>query len=507
MTRWMGDFLAHVAIYGISRPKLPETPEAYKCATKEEKKDVPHFNQRLDLLSWVLYLLVLFYLFHTGYWTAHLASYFSWEFGCENNLTTTYASFQDRVNDSGRRWSAAQSDLESDYRRDLATSGLHHEARGRDGGGVGGGGSIAGINSGTLRKRSLERRRDSGASPVGRASSSAREEERRKVLEIEEERLRREREVQLRRNAAIGRSNSRVNRVGMISQGLGPKSRSRQLLDDHDSQYSGHSSSSAMRKDPIKVNRVEPPNRIIRVKRNPSNAASANGALNSGVRSTLNRKKMPGSVTSSINSSESEQGSQGAGGSNANAQRSVFLHAACVADIPTPAEKRIPPPRALSAESRENLNRNATQGTGVGSAQSNLKNSKKISRSISLLAPWKPRNVQRNQEIHYNNGAMFNGGGAASGKPPRPPPVARRSATMQRDKKSASSSDLLQSDPIIPPPQAPPSPEMPMVIGEQRSGIRAANGASGKPSSKVSRSVSMPKDSRLAGWFKKRKRV
>lgn len=414
---------------------------------------------------------------------------------------------QDRVNDSGRRWSAAQSDLESDYRRDLATSGLHHEARGRDGGGVGGGGSIAGINSGTLRKRSLERRRDSGASPVGRASSSAREEERRKVLEIEEERLRREREVQLRRNAAIGRSNSRVNRVGMISQGLGPKSRSRQLLDDHDSQYSGHSSSSAMRKDPIKVNRVEPPNRIIRVKRNPSNAASANGALNSGVRSTLNRKKMPGSVTSSINSSESEQGSQGAGGSNANAQRSVFLHAACVADIPTPAEKRIPPPRALSAESRENLNRNATQGTGVGSAQSNLKNSKKISRSISLLAPWKPRNVQRNQEIHYNNGAMFNGGGAASGKPPRPPPVARRSATMQRDKKSASSSDLLQSDPIIPPPQAPPSPEMPMVIGEQRSGIRAANGASGKPSSKVSRSVSMPKDSRLAGWFKKRKRV
>ncbi|XP_059089545.1 uncharacterized protein LOC131885497 isoform X2 [Tigriopus californicus] len=424
--------------------------------------------------------------------------------------TLSYTFIQDRVNDSGRRWTAAQSDLESDYRRDLATSGLHHEARGRDGGGGGGGGgSIAGINSGTLRKRSLDRRRDSGASPVGRASSTAREEERRKVLEIEEERLRREREVQLRRNAAIGRSNSRVNRAGLTSQGLGPKSRSRQLLDDHESQYSGHSSSSAMRKDPIKVNRVEPHNRIIRVKRNPSNAASANGALNGGARSTLNRKKMPGSVTSSINSSESEQGSQGAGGSNANAQRSVFLHAACVADIPTPAEKRIPPPRALSAESRENLNRNATQGTGGGPPQSNLKNSKKISRSISLLAPWKPRNVQRNQEIHYNNGAMFNGGGGggASGKPPRPPPVARRSATMQRDKKSASSSDLLQSDPL-PPPQSPPSPEMPMVIGEQRSGVRAAtNGAGGKPSSKVSRSVSMPKDSRLAGWFKKRKRV
>ena len=57
---------------------------------------------------------------------------------------------------------------------------------------------------------------------------------------------------------------------------------------------------------------------------------------------------------------------------------------------------------------------------------------------------------------------------------------------MSRDKKFASSSDLLQDEQeVVVQPQPSPS----------------------KTSSRVSRSVSMPKDTRLAGWFKKRKRV
>ena len=54
--------------------------------------------------------------------------------------------------------------------------------------------------------------------------------------------------------------------------------------------------------------------------------------------------------------------------------------------------------------------------------QSTLKNSKKISRSISLLAPWKPRPVQqRFTELHYDNGNIYGMGGGTAGKPPRPP--------------------------------------------------------------------------------------
>jgi hypothetical protein len=57
---------------------------------------------------------------------------------------------------------------------------------------------------------------------------------------------------------------------------------------------------------------------------------------------------------------------------------------------------------------------------------------------------------------------------------------------MTKEKKFASSSDLLRDEGVV------------VVAPLQEP----------KPvSSKVSRSVSMPKDTRLAGWFKKRKRV
>ena len=383
---------------------------------------------------------------------------------------------------------------------------------------------------------------------MGRSPSSAREEERRKVLEIEEERLRREREIQLRRGASnagqVNRSASRASRVGG-GQVLGPRSKSKTMVavDDHDSQYSGHSSStSVMRKEPvggapIKVNRFDQ-NRIGgRVKRSTSNATNTTVASSGARREIINRKKMPGSVTSSLNSSESEQGGNNTPVGNGG-QRSVFLHAACVADIPPNSEKRIPP-RALSAESRSNLANAGVGPAGAGgqrdgsstpapppppSAQaSNLQKSKKISRSISLLAPWKPKQVARQFEIHYDNSAIYSGNGGGAGKPPRPPPTAagRRAATMQRDKRSASSSDLLRggetesSEGAISPTSRPGSKEGNGIgiIGEQRSPSRNAGVSKKQPqqqsssSTKVSRSVSMPKDTRLAGWFKKRKRV
>jgi hypothetical protein len=186
---------------------------------------------------------------------------------------------------------------------------------------------------------------------------------------------------------------------------------------------------------------------------------------------------MPGSVTSSVNSSESEQGSVPQSAASGQSNRSVYLHATAVADIP-PSQTR-----------------NAANGGG----DSSLKNSKKISRSISLLAPFKSKAPPKEKEITYDSAgnivASHNGG-----KPPRPPPgppvrriapppVQQNNMLMTKERKFASSSDLLRDD---------PSPYGDGVVG--------GAGEDGK-SSKVSRSVSMPKDTRLAGWFKKRKRV
>merc|ERR1719318_1543569 len=69
-----------------------------------------------------------------------------------------------------------------------------------------------------------------------------------------------------------------------------------------------------------------------RVKRTGSSATT------SSARQIISRKKMPGSLTSSVNSSESENGQSAisrATGASAASNRSVFLHATAVADIPS----------------------------------------------------------------------------------------------------------------------------------------------------------------------------
>jgi len=189
---------------------------------------------------------------------------------------------------------------------------------------------------------------------------------------------------------------------------------------------------------------------------------------------------MPGSVTSSVNSSESEPGSVPQSAASGQSNRSVYLHATAVADIP-PSQTR----------------------NGAGAA-GDLKNSKKISRSISLLAPFKSKAAPpKEKEITYDSAGNIVPSSHNGGKPPRPPPgsppVRRLPAPniqpnsgnsnnnnmmMTKERKFASSSDLLRDEPSS-----------------------FEDGGEDGKSSKVSRSVSMPKDTRLAGWFKKRKRV
>ena len=236
-----------------------------------------------------------------------------------------------------------------------------------------------------------------------------------------------------------------------------------------------------MRKDIGNAPRVRLNNGTTRgVKRNGSTATTVSNSRVAG------RRKMPSSLTSSLNSSESEHGSvpHSAGSRATNASnKSVYLHATAVADIPSAAPKN----GAVPQEEKQ-----------PQQPQSNLKNSKKISRSISLLTPFKSKKAAgQNVEVNYDS----SGNHVQAGKPPRPPPQTRRiQPTMTKEKKFASSSDLLRDD------HASSGPETGRIGGMKS----ATNGGNRKlddaKSSKVSRSVSMPKDTRLAGWFKKRKK-
>jgi len=378
--------------------------------------------------------------------------------------------------ESGGRWGTGQSDIEADYRRELATNSVHMEARSRDGGVAppsiyqqaatlnrNKSASKTKINN-LLRGKSNERitreveiSQDDDEDEIVRAPPAlSREEERRKIIELEEERRRKE-----IKPVNVSRSGSRVTKI------IGAKSKGSKFVGaetENESQYSGHSSSSVKKEPVIVKNRYNTNNG--RVKRTGSSATT------SSARQVISRKKMPGSVTSSVNSSESEHGSAGQSaisrGTNQSNQsnRSVYLHATAVADIP----------------SSKPLNAGENKMNG-----SNLQKSKKISRSISLLAPFK-KQAPKEKEVLYDSSGQI----THSGKPPRaPPPPVRRTPgpdqPMSRDKKFASSSDLLQDE-----------NEVVMSYPED---------SNSKSSSKVSRSVSMPKDTRLAGWFKKRKRV
>jgi len=374
------------------------------------------------------------------------------------------------------------SDVESDYRRDLITGSVHMEARTRDGGHAPP--SIyqqaATLNrdksasKSKLRGRSVDKMtreveisQDDDEDEVVRAPLS-REEERRKIIELERRNE--------KRPVSVSRSGSRVSKL------MGIKSKSKLVPNtetENESQYSGHSSSSIKRDAVALKNRYNLQQGAGRLKRTGSTATTGSA------RQVISRKKMPGSVTSSVNSSESEHGSAGQSAiSRATNQsnlsnRSVFLHATAVADIPSAK-----PGSNGAVAVGENK-----QQVGSGSSSS-LQKSKKISRSISLLAPFKKQTAAaagREKEVIYDSSGQI----VHSGKPPRAPPAPIRKIPadpmMTRDKKFASSSDLLQDE------------------GEVMSSPEDLGPA--KISSKVSRSVSMPKDTRLAGWFKKRKRV
>ncbi|XP_037794075.1 LOW QUALITY PROTEIN: serine/arginine repetitive matrix protein 1-like [Penaeus monodon] len=131
----------------------------------------------------------------------------------------------------------------------------------------------------------------------------------------------------------------------------------------------------------------------------------------SGPRGVSPPSGVAGSAGSSLQSSESEVDSHG--GSHASraskasrvstgSNRSVYLHATAVADIPV-----------------RRASRGGAERAGVN------RQTKKVSRSFSLLAPWKPRHYREKYEVEYDNREAREARGEANNSKARCPPGRR----------------------------------------------------------------------------------
>lgn len=164
---------------------------------------------------------------------------------------------------------------------------------------------------------------------------------------------------------------------------------------------------------------VQAPQRQYRSNQNSRYQTSLGGrSSSSGARRGVQLRQSRQSA--SPNSSEDSENATTEGDSSLQSQRSVYLHAAAVGDIPGPGGPR----RAIS---REELS-----STGGARLQPQTRH---LSRSISVLAPWRPRHYRSDApEIHYDNESSATLRNNNSTKPPRAP----------RNKMSAASVESLQ---------------------------------------------------------------
>jgi hypothetical protein len=169
---------------------------------------------------------------------------------------------------------------------------------------------------------------------------------------------------------------------------------------------------------------------------------------NANTSSQMRAHKIGGLLTR--NSSESENERSG------SSQRSVYLHAPAVASIPTTLPKR-----TLSRDEISNYS-------------GHQKQTKQVARSMSVLSPWRPRHYQERYELNYNSNGV-----RTDGRPPRLP----RSPVQKS---------------ISPAPERENNKTGTLQFGKNK------QSNSNEKSSTISRSKSMPKNSRL-GWFSRKR--
>ena len=191
----------------------------------------------------------------------------------------------------------------------------------------------------------------------------------------------------------------------------------------------------------------------------------------------------PKQPVSSVNSSESE-GSALQSGASAESQRSVYLHATTVADIPNIVPATNGTKHAQLKDARRKAMSREDMSAISGQTGSTLRRTRHISRSYSVLAPWKPRHYRDKFEITYSN---------------------------QQTPAMMSAPAVVVNNDVGKPPRAPRRQEVTIGDAEEvNDGYRSSGGGASRPSggakTGVSRSSTMPKNTKLmAGWFRKKK--
>lgn len=104
-----------------------------------------------------------------------------------------------------------------------------------------------------------------------------------------------------------------------------------------------------------------------------------------------------------------------------SAKSMIYLHAATVGDIPGP--------RNIYKSERRSQSREELSSIGDGSTTVLTPNKKTLSRSISVLAPWRPKHYKEDRSLHYDSG---NGSDFGRGKPPTGPLKTNRSLSRER---------------------------------------------------------------------------
>ncbi|XP_046838173.1 uncharacterized protein LOC124432895 isoform X1 [Vespa crabro] len=190
-------------------------------------------------------------------------------------------------------------------------------------------------------------------------------------------------------------------------------------------------------------------------------------------------RKPPRLAESALSSGESTTGDSSQQSQNSQrSQRSVvYLHATTIGEIPGPNERR-------RAASREELNRPLQSHTRT------------VSRSVSVLAPWKPRHYREPFEINYDQQQHQKPMMTLRRRQRSRETLSRRGKEARRSKDNLSKTGTINRSTL----KSKDKQKVDRTVSTESLSTKSRN-VNSKP--ELSRSTSVPRDpNKSAGWFK-----